>query len=147
MRTDTALSARGSRRPSLRRAVGSEGPGPQTAAMDACDFSRVLGEQPQLKDVRMQIIEGLEVLAETFGPPEREGVLAFWNFTGRDGQTRGTIFGKDQSKTRQVVFSVAARSNAKTLHQWIFDRLANVSNGDTAPLFLRAAKYEIRSVA
>lgn len=146
MRTDIQVSARGTRRSSLRRAVENEGPGPQTATMDACDFSRVLGEQPHLKDVGMQIIEGLEVLAETFGPPEREGTLVFWNFTGRDG-SRGTVFGKDQSKTRQVVFSVASRSNAKALHGWIFDRLANVSNGDAAPLFLHAAKYEIRSVA
>lgn len=147
MPTDIPVSARGTRRPSLRREGGNEGPGPHTTAMEACDFSRVLGERPYLKDVGMQIIEGLEVLAECFGPPEREGVLAYWNFTGRDDSTRGTVFGKDQGKTRNIVFSVAARSNAKALHQWIFDRLANVSNGDAAPPFLRAAKYEICRVA
>lgn len=153
MRTEV-VSARGIRQPSLRRANGSPASSTREAAAEVCDFARVLGEKPHLEPVAMQIIEALEAITECFGPPERDGILAFWNFIGRDGSTRGTIFCRVRGKQRDLVFSVAATAKtitaetcpAEVFHRYIFDSLANVSNGST-PMFLGAAKYEIRRVA
>lgn len=147
MRTEIAASARGNRLISPRRERAQVArPSQGEVAVDPADFSRVLGRTPRFDSVGMEVLESLDAMAEVFGPPEREGAVAYWNFVSRDGAF-GTIFCTVVARRRDLTFSLSARSDAEAFHQWTFDRLAKVSNGDSAPLFLGGAKYEIRRVA
>ena len=147
MRTEIAASARGSRLISPRRERAQVARSIQgEVAVEPTDFSRVLGKAPRFDSVGMEVLESLDAMAEVFGPPERKGSVAYWNFVSRDGAF-GTIFCTVVARRRDLTFSLSARSGAEAFHQWTFDRLGKVSNGDSTPLFLGGAKYEIRRVA
>jgi hypothetical protein len=147
MRTETAASARGGHLISPRRERAQVArPNPGEVAVEPTDFARVLGKAPQFDSVGMEVLESLDAMAEVFGPPERKGSVAYWNFVSRDGAF-GTLFCRAVTRRRDLTFSLSARSGAEAFHQWTFDRLGKVSNGDAAPLFLGGAKYEIRRIA
>jgi hypothetical protein len=139
MRTGTGVNQRSGRLISPRRERAM-------VAVEPADFVRSLGRAPRFGNVGMEVLESLEAMAEVFGPPERKGSVAFWNFVSRDGSF-GTIFCTPVAKRRDLTFSLSARTGAEAFHQSAFDRLAKVSNGDSTPLFLGGAKYEIRRVA
>jgi hypothetical protein len=147
MRTEIGTNARGDRLISPRRERAQVArPSQGEAAVEPTDFVRVLGKAPRFGSVGMEVLESLEAMAEVFGPPERKESIAYWNFVSRDGSF-GTIFCTVVTRRRDLTFSLSARSGAEAFHQWTFDHLGKVSNGDTVPLFLGGAKYEIRRVA
>jgi hypothetical protein len=114
-------------------------------AVEAEDFARVLGKSPRFDSVSMEILESLAAVTEVFGPPERKGAVAYWNFVSRDS-SKATIFCKVRGKWRDLTFSLSTSANAGPFHEWMLDRLANVNNG-VSPMFLDAANYEIRRIA
>jgi hypothetical protein len=146
MRAETGVNARGRLISPRRERATVARPNQGEVAVEPADFVRDLGRAPRFGNVGMEVLESLDAMAEVFGPPERKGSVAYWNFVSRDGAF-GTIFCTPVAKRRDLTFSLAARTGAEAFHQWTFDRLAKVSNGDTAPLFLGGAKYEIRRVA
>lgn len=142
MRTETV-----SRLISPRRARATVArPNQGEVAVEPADFVRVLGRNPRFGSVGMEVLESLDAMAEVFGPPERKGSVAYWNFVSGDSSF-GTIFCTATARRRDLTFSLSARSGAEAFHQWTFDRLGKVSNGDLTPLFIGGAKYEIRRVA
>jgi hypothetical protein len=150
MRTGTEVNSRSGRLISPRgeRATVA-GPIQGEVAAEPGDFVRSLGRAPRFGHVNMEMLESLDAMAEVFGPPERKGSVAYWNFVGRDG-VFGTIFCTVVGRRRDLTFSLSARASAEAshaFHEWTFDRLAKVCLGDSIPLFLGGAKYEIRRVA
>lgn len=147
MKTQKAVMGRSSRRTSPRRERAQVArPDQGEVAVEIVDFTRVLGRVPRFGSVGMEVLESLDAMAEVFGPPERKDSIAYWNFVSRDGAL-GTIFCTVVARRRDLTFSLSAGSGAEAFHQWTFDRLGKVSNGDSTPLFLGGAKYEIRRVA
>jgi hypothetical protein len=144
MRSQIAVAVRGERRPSLRRVSGN--PKRVPIAADAPDFARVVGSDPKLEPVGMEVLEDLRAVCETFGPPERRNSTVYWNFVDRGGQT-GTLYHAGSRKQGVLTFKLAVTGNPESLQQWVFDRLGSVTNGDSVPLFLGATKYEICRVA
>jgi hypothetical protein len=107
----------------------------------------VLGDDPVLEPVGMEVAETLKAVCETFGPPERRNSTVYWNFISLHDHFDGTLYHAGSRKEGVLTFKLAAAGNAESLQQWVFDRLACVTNGTTAPLFVGSAKYEIRRVA
>jgi hypothetical protein len=147
MRTQTEVKVRGDRRESLRRKNGNSKPGPTSMAVDGTQFARVLGREPQLEPVGMQVLEHLQPVCETFGPPERQNSTSYWNFIGDDGKIAGTLYHAGTRKTGVLTIKLAAAAHAEALQQWVFDRVGRMTNGDEAPRFLGAHDFEIRRVA
>jgi hypothetical protein len=146
MRSQIAVAVRGERRQSLRRVNERSKPGPIAVAVEPVDFARVVGQEPKLEPVGMEVLEDLQAICETFGPPERVNSTVYWNFVDRGGKS-GTLYHAGSRKQGVLTFKLAADGKAEGLQQWVFDRVAHVTNGDSAPMFLGSAKYEIRRVA
>jgi hypothetical protein len=147
MRTQTGVTVRGDRRESLRRKNGNSMPGPISAALDGTQFARVLGREPNLEPVGMQVLESLQAACETFGPPERRNSTSYWNFIGDDGRLAGTLYHAGTRKAGVLTMKLVASAHAEALQQWVFERVADVTNGDASPRFLGSHKFEIRRVA
>jgi hypothetical protein len=148
MRTQAEVTARGNRRESLRRKNGHAAKlGPMSVALNGAQFARVLGREPQLEPVGMQVLEHLQAVCETFGPPEQQNSTAYWNFIGDDGKLAGTLYHAGTRKTGVLTIKLAAAAHEEALQQWVFDRVGRVTNGDATPRFLEAHGFEIRRVA
>ena len=110
-------------------------------------FARALGQRPFLKDFRLKTKASLDLLSESFGPPERiqRRNLLFWNFVRDDGAIGFSVFSQVSklSKSREIEVVLSARSGAKAFGHWTIDRLCGVESGEETPFFVGAGRFVV----
>src|ERR1700734_767719 len=122
MRSETGVAGGVERQVSLRRK--STKAGSIYAWLASTDFARVVGDDPALEPVGMEVAETLKAVCETFGPPERRNSTVYWNFISRHDHFDGPLSPAGSRKEGVLTFKLAAAGNAESLQQWMFDRLA-----------------------
>ena len=110
-------------------------------------FARALGRRPFLKDFRLKTKASLNLLSESFGPPERiqRKNLLFWNFVRDDGAVGFSLFSRVSklSEGGELEVVLSAHSGAKTFGDWTIDRLAGLESGEETPFFVGAGRYAV----
>lgn len=112
-------------------------------------FARVLGKRPVLGAAKYEITDNLDLLGETFGPPERRAhknsAIVYWNFSRDDGTSGFTLFAEVSSgrKPRELEISLAAKAGVRSFYDWTIDKLSAMEGGEETPLFIGAGKFVV----
>jgi hypothetical protein len=118
-----------------------------TRQFEEHQFARALGQQPFLRDFRLKTMASLDLLSESFGPPERvrRRNLLFWNFVRDDGAMGFSLFSRVSKlpKRGEVEAVLCARVGAKAFGDWTIDRLCGLESGEETPFFVGAGRYAV----